>query len=292
MRRIIIFVILIILLLATFRLSRLARDWHYVVPSNARTVLYATSFEDAAEMWQQDERSDFSHVIRDEAMYISIERNAQRIQSLAQPHFGDFDLRLTARTVSGSFSQENTNAFGVIFRQYDRSGEFQSDLLTPLVERGLQTLTGPLGLIPEQDGNNYYMFLISGDGWYQVLRVQDGQKKVLSAWNPSEAINQGIGAVNTLRITGHGETFGFYVNGQRLELCIPNDPEATSTINPLDGSCMEGQWQDTLIEPTHRTGRIGVVVDARAGEDSVVVAFDDVVITAPADEPSEQTAAS
>lgn len=66
-------------------------------------------------------------------------------------------------------------------------------------------------------------------------------------------------------------------------MCIPNDPNAQSTIHPLTGECMEGAMLDTISDNTIPNGQIGVAARWTADVDAeaVVAAFDNLLIYAP-----------
>jgi hypothetical protein len=255
LRRLIILAALIITLVAVYQLSVIAQDWHYVVPAEDGAVLYATTFDGTMPDWEQDERGDFSHQVVAGAMQIVANADDVGPYSAITPYFDAFNMQVEAEIVSGDFSGGNNNAFGVIFRLFDRS--------------------------------NYYLFLISGDGFYRVQRVTEGRLTELSTWNPSDAIDIGPGAKNTLRVTGLDDTFTFFINGEPVELCIPNAPDGISTINPLTGACIDGQWTTELIDDTHPYGRLGVVVDAdeadRIQDETITVTFDNVIVTGLSD---------
>ncbi|MFW5940432.1 MAG: hypothetical protein ACOC9C_00740 [Chloroflexota bacterium] len=115
-----------------------------------------------------------------------------------------------------------------------------------------------MGLICRyQSSENFYVFLISSDGYYAIGKYQSGNNQITyltgdGQYAPSEAINQGQ-ASNTIRAT-----------------CIGD--ELTLTVN--------GQMVDSANDPTFVTGDIGVGVSTfQPG--SLEVAFDDVRVLAP-----------
>jgi hypothetical protein len=65
------------------------------------------------------------------------------------------------------------------------------------------------------DWNNYYNFLVSGDGYYEMAKMENGRWSPVS-WKKSDAINPG-NATNLIRIVGNGNAFSFYVNDALLE---------------------------------------------------------------------------
>ena len=61
-----------------------------------------------------------------------------------------------------------------------------------------------------------YWFEISHDGYYAVEIMDAVENEILVDVTASEAINQGLGAVNRLRVVCDGSEFSFYVNGTLL----------------------------------------------------------------------------
>lgn len=78
------------------------------------------------------------------------------------------------------------------------------------VEGPLDNNFGPL--VRYQDGDSFYWFQISGDGYYSVDVMWDGEWADLVTWQFSEAINQGLGATNHILVMCDGVEFSFYVN--------------------------------------------------------------------------------
>jgi hypothetical protein len=124
-----------------------------------------------------------------------------------------------------------------------------------------------------QDELNHYHFLISGDGYYKVTRVLNGEAKTLTAdWRPSEYINQGD-AANVVRVVGQGDKFQFYVNDHMLtDLCIGE------RVTAFD--CGGGTLSAELVDDTFARGSIGAAA-LSLYESGVVIGFDGIVITAP-----------
>jgi hypothetical protein len=240
LRRVLIFSILVIVLAVTFRLSQLVDDWHYVVPAEPGALLYASTFTQDADAWQQDEGL-ISSEVRDGTIRLAVNEANTGIYSAVSPYFGDFDLSMDARAVEG----EIDNGFGVVFRRKD----------------------------PE----NYYSFIISSDGYYRVLRRVDNETQVLHNWHTTDRINQGLDVVNRLRVVGHEDHFQFYINETLVELCIPNNPDGLST--PLaSGECLDGEWTPTLVDDSITFGRVGVTVLIDNQPIGPVVEFDNVLI--------------
>lgn len=71
-----------------------------------------------------------------------------------------------------------------------------------------------IGLICRFNGNDYYFFMISSDGFYGIGIFSGGQASLLgqSEMQTSPEIKTGL-AVNHLRADCVGETLAFYING-------------------------------------------------------------------------------
>jgi len=229
---------------------------HYLVGGDPGTLLYAASFDGGGTDgfngdWQQYP-GRLSAQIAGGQMTISVGEANGGAYSYAAPHFGDFDLRVEAQAVSGPVD----NGYGVIFRLQNKDNANDQD-------------------------DSYYLFLISSDGYYRISRVVDGDEKILSDWIDSTAIQQGLNAVNRLRVVARGDQFHFYVNDQPLQVCIPDDPNGVSTYS--GGACVKGTMQGALIDDTIPNGQIGVSAlwTADANEQPVVAAFDTLLVYAP-----------
>ena len=248
MRRILWILVPALVLLGGVLLSRALADWHYVLSGQAGGLLYVTTFDAFNEDWTQYQ-GRLSSEVTNSVLRVSVDEPVAGPYSVASPHMADFDVRVQARAVEGP----EDNGFGVVFR--------------------------------EQDRNNFYYFLISSDGYYQVVRTLDGRPREISTWIETPFVNRGVGAVNTLRVVGRGNEFQFYVNEQPLLLCIPDDPNAQSTWNWLDEICIDGAMLDTYVDDHFPTGRLGVVATTIEGsETGVIVDFDNVLVYEPESE--------
>ncbi len=105
-------------------------------------------------------------------------------------NFDDAIITVQARQVSGP----NNNAYGIICRY--------------------------------QNEQNFYIFLISGDGYYTIGKYQSGSDQITyltenAQYQPSEFINQGV-ATNQIRASCIGNELSLAVNG--LPLFTTTDP--------------------------------------------------------------------
>jgi hypothetical protein len=135
--------------------------------------------------------------------------------------FDDTIISVQARQMSGP----NDNAYGVICR-------YQS---------------------PE----NFYLFLISGDGFYAIGKYQSGSNQIIylsgdGQYQYSDAINQGV-ATNQIRVGCVSNELSLSVNGLPLE---------------------------TVSDPTFVTGDVGVGISTfELG--TAAVEFDNILVLAP-----------
>jgi hypothetical protein len=257
-----------------------AANWRGVLSGEPNQVLYAAGFDAFASDWQQYDGRESAQV-RDSAMHIEIQ-TANTIYSAAAPVFEDFDLRTTAQAIDGDLN----NAFGVLFRLQEESSGCDMPLKIMCDLSEIDLIGVPLRLLFRPSGSDvtgYYMFLISSDGYYSLWQGGDGLSQKISAWIASDAINQGLDAENTIRVIGRDDRFQFFINGQQVDLCIPDDPTAESTY--YLGDCLEGSMQQTFVDDTYSSGKIGVVVDTvQTGVPDIHVVFDDIIVTSPSDE--------
>lgn len=219
-------------------------------------ALYAAGFDDAALDWSQYDDGQRSAQVLDGALTLTVDAGDTGAFSAAAPVFGDFDLQAEARASAGPLD----NSFGLIFR----------------LQKGGNT---------RSDDDSFYLFLISSDGYYRVTRTLHGSdEEVLSDWIPSDAIVQGIGAVNIPRVTARAGRISFSVNGQPLQVCLPNAAGGKSTFSA--GECVEGTMADVLVDDAIAFGQLGVTARSTdSGGPGVSIAFDRVIVSMPESAP-------
>jgi hypothetical protein len=237
-----------VILLAVIGLNRAAANWHYVLRAEPGQVLYTATFDAFLDDWKQYEGRLEARVING-ALRIDAKTDNSGPYSVAKPYFDDFDLRVQGKAVDG----DPTNGYGAIFRLQDKGNR-------------------------SVDDDSYYLFLVSSDGYYKLERVIDGQQKEISLWIPSPVVNQGIGAVNALRVIAQDDQFQFFVNDQQVELCLPENPDGFSTLDGA-GNCM-GNMTATWVDDTIASGQVGVVV-VTLDAPNFAVEFDNMLIIGP-----------
>lgn len=251
MRRLIVLLLLVGLLAAAIWFNRLLANWHYVVPVMAGEAAYLATFDADDGDWNLAEGRLSARILDTGALRLEIAEPFKLPFAEARPHFADFDLRVQATAADGPLN----NGFGVIFRLQNKDNVSPGD-------------------------DDYYLFMISSDGYYQLSRSINGAAREVSTWIPSQAIRQGIGMSNWLRVVAQGDQFQFFINNQQVALCIPDDPAAQSTYNSVSGECVGGQMRDTLTDASIPSGQIGVAAQS-FDQGGVVVDFDNLVILGP-----------
>ncbi len=238
--------LLILLLAGMLMLFNAARGWTVVLSGPPGTLLYAATFDAPDDAWDLY-TGRLEAQIAGGVLRIDSEVPVSGPYSYAQPHFADFDFSIQATAVGGPLN----NGFGVIVRLQNQGNRSTAD-------------------------DSYYLFLISSDGYYQVRRVLNGSEKVLSTWIESSVIQTNLGVTNTLRVVARGSQFQFFVNGQAVAFCVPNNPENESTYY-LD-TCVDGQMLTTLVDDSISSGQLGAVIVTLGEPQAVTVEFDNVVV--------------
>lgn len=204
----------------------------------AGDLLYISSFEAYEDEWELYPGMLKAEIV-DGQMQLSGQGGIPF--SSTRPYFEDFDLRVDA----SAFENPNNDGYGVILSM--------------------------------QDPNNMLVFEISSDGYYRVSQLNQGFSKIISTWIPSEAIRQGLGVSNQIRVVRKDDQYYFFVNDQALQLCLPDKPEGTSTFTAT-GECL-GKLVDSLEHDLFDTGHLGLMADASSA--NVVIGFDNFIVTYP-----------
>jgi hypothetical protein len=185
-----------------------------VIPTLTDGVLLEDTFADPGSGWETYRDSDLETGYQDGEFRIAVLQ--KDITTWNTPtggqEFADFVVEVDARQVEGPLD----NSFGLVVRV-------------------------------QPDDENLYRFAISGNGYYVVDLYQNGQWTTLKDWEASEAIQQGLNAVNRLRVVCDRSKFSFYVNDAHLA---------------------------DLIDNTFSSGKIGFTVGTASEEGGVVVHFD------------------
>lgn len=187
-------------------------------------VLFQDDFSDAQACgWAQYNQGGASVGVEDELLRLTTSQPGPIWWTNPGRNFDDVIITVQARQASGP----DNNAYGVICRY--------------------------------QSQENFYVFLISGDGYYAIGKYQSGSQQILYLTGDgqyhylfSDAINQGI-ATNQMRVSCVGDELSLTVNGLPLA---------------------------TVTDPTFVTGDIGLGVSAfELG--TAVIEFDNIKVIAP-----------
>ena len=184
--------------------------------------LFADDFNGEQDCgWATYNRGGGAAAIENAAMQLSVSQPGQIWWTNPGRNFDDVVINAEARHASGP----NNNACGLICRY--------------------------------QNEENFYVFLVSGDGYYAIGKYQSGSETVTyltldAQFQPSDAINQGV-ASNEVRASCIGSQLSLEVNGVAVA---------------------------SVSDATFVTGDIGVAASTLQ-PGSLVVEFDNVLVTAP-----------
>jgi hypothetical protein len=256
----------VVILLAVYGLNQVTQHWHYVVPTTSGKVILAAGFDGFQDDWSQYTGKLKAQIMDTGVLRLNVSDFNSLPFSVANPYIQNFDLRVQAKPIKGP----SNNGYGVIFRLQDKDNAAPGD-------------------------DDYFLFLVSSDGYYQIMRQLNGKQKVISDWIPSPAVQQGLNVTNTLRVIANGNQFQFYVNGQQVQLCVPDDASGQSTYDEAKAECVKGKMLDILADDSIAYGRIGVAAQSfdtlvddtmpggADGQDqpAIVVDFDNVVVLGP-----------
>jgi hypothetical protein len=98
-----------------------------------------------------------------------------------------------------------------------------------------------------KDGNNFYFFVISSDGYYGIGKFKDGQQVLvgMESMPPTDAVRQG-NATNHIQAECNGSTLRLVVNGQQL--AETTDSDFTSGDAGLLAGSFENPGTDILFD--------------------------------------------
>lgn len=162
-------------------------------PCSSEAVLFGDEFEDATACgWTLYNDSGLTAAIADGALRISISQSGKIAWTNAGRSFTNTIINVRARQISGP----NDNAYGVICRY--------------------------------QNAENFYVFLISGDGYFAIGKYETGRSQIRYLTGEGEGqyvysgvINQGV-ATNDVRASCIGDQLSLAVNGIPLATVTDN----------------------------------------------------------------------
>ena len=247
-------------------------------------LLFVSAFDGFTDEWDLYSGQQ-SATVSDEQLELQVRSPQTATWSAARHRLRDFDMSVSAVAHAGPID----NAYGVIFHARD-AADGACDL-PAVILCGIGDLLPIAGAAFRQvfeptESGGYFAFLISSDGFYSLRKTEGDETKPLSAWISSPLINQGLGAVNTIRVTAHDASYRFFINGALAPLCLANDPKATSTF--VGGQCIDGSMRDSYGDEPGMSGKLGLIAQSTAtGGGGVVVRFDNVLVISPADPSGE-----
>ncbi len=159
--------------------DQLMQSGTFAVTAQQTTPLFYDDFSDPSSGWDEGSDEDIEYGYYDGEYYILVKKPSWVAWSTAGQTFTDFRLEVDTLKVTGP----DNNDFGVIVRYLD--------------------------------GDNFYRFRISSDGYYAVVKLTNGEWESLVDWTASPHIKQGEGT-NHITLMAQGSNFSFYVNGKHL----------------------------------------------------------------------------
>lgn len=188
-------------------------------PCNANGALLQDDFSGEQQCgWREYNQGGAVVQIADGTLNISTSQTGQIWWTNVGRDFSDVIVTVQARQTSGP----NNNAYGVLCRY--------------------------------QDENNFYIFLISGDGFYAVGKYESGKDQITyltenQEYIFSDLINQGV-ATNLLRVSCVGNELTLSVNGLPLVTVMDNSFTAGDVglgVSTLEQGTAVVQFDDLLV---------------------------------------------
>ena len=141
---------------------------------------WSDDFSDPASGWQAESDASAEVGYSEGVMRLLVKVTNRLAWASAERELSDFHLTVEAAQVAGP----DDNEYGVLVRMKDTS--------------------------------HFYIFSVSGDGYYQVSKYDGEEWVVLSGdWTPSDAIQMGV-ATNLLEVVCQGTTMTFLATGVTL----------------------------------------------------------------------------
>lgn len=148
-------------------------------PPENMTLLYEDDFSASDSGWDDASGPFYTKRYGNNQYNIDISTNNLVVWGLANRLAADFEIEVDAVQRQGGQS----NTYGILFRFVDN--------------------------------DNYYRFDVSGDGFFHLAKLEDGQWNILVDWTGTSAIQQGQD-VNKLNVRADGTELSIGVNGQNL----------------------------------------------------------------------------
>jgi len=149
-------------------------------PPSSENVLFQDDFSDPGSGWEIEDYDNGS-VGYKFGVYFVISNGDNMMWGVANRSFSNVVIEVDATQISGP--SNNDNGYGVVCR--------------------------------EQGNGEGYHLLVSGDGYYAILKAKYGDPEWLVDWMESDVIRRG-NATNHIRAVCDGEYLALFVNGERL----------------------------------------------------------------------------
>ncbi len=210
---------LLLLLITTVLVACSVVSGPAVDPCNENGALLRDDFSGEQNCgWREYNQGGAVVEIAEGTLRISTSQTGQVWWTNAGRDFNDAIITVQARQTSGP----NNNAYGVLCRY--------------------------------QDENNFYIFLISGDGYYAIGKYQTGEQQITyltpnQEYVFSDLINQGV-ATNLLRVGCVGNELSLSVNGLPL-ITVTDDSfsggDVGLGVSTLEPGTAVVQFDDLLV---------------------------------------------
>jgi hypothetical protein len=121
-------------------------------------------------------------------------------------------------------------------------------------------ISGPLnrsyGLFFREDtlgGYNLYSFLITSNGYWEMLKEVNQVYSNVTNWQPASAIHTGLNVNNSIEVRFKGSQFTFLINGRQVGLVSDSSIAAQGTYNDPLPNTGDGIFGNTSIEVVFTT---------------------------------------
>lgn len=199
-------------------------------PSRCRTdkALLEDNFNDTACGWDEYDEDEASAGYRGSEYFVTVHQPNTSAFALPSAAFSNVSIQAEVRLEQGSAD----NNFGLLCRY--------------------------------QDLDNFYVFLISSDGYYGIASVTNGGPSTILSGDgtyllPSEAIQTGLGATNEIQAICAGSSLTLYVNGQQLASVNDNKLESGDIgfmVSAYDQAPLEVRFDNLFVqEPALQQGQ-------------------------------------
>jgi hypothetical protein len=143
--------------------------------------IFEETFDDNLRGWSEWEDEQGAKGVEDGGYYITVTETKWASWGTSEGlTFDDFVVEVEAQAVDGP----DDNGYGLVFRY--------------------------------QDGDNFYYYEVSSDGYYSMGKMVADEWETLVGWTESDLIRLGR-QTNTLRVECDGPRMTFFVNGYQIE---------------------------------------------------------------------------